>query len=73
MTQAMRFVACHYVQSMDDHLFLCAEDGDVGCTASILKATPFHDPQAAQEAILDHLDGAGVIFTCWQPVDSGDG
>jgi len=62
-------VACYYVQSMDDYLFLCAQDGDVGYTASILKATPFHHLDVAQEAIADHLDGAGVIFTCWQPAD----
>jgi len=70
----MRFVPCYYVQSTDDHVFLCAMDGDVGYTACILNATPFDNPEAAQEAILDHLDGCGVVFACWQPVlDSGHG
>jgi len=68
----MQFVRCYYVQSTDDYSFLRMGDGDLGVTSSIFKAVAFYDEESAYQAVLDHFDGAGKIFSCWQPAKNDD-
>lgn len=59
----MQITPCYFVQSTDDYTFLRADgEGGVDSTPLITNATPFNTPEAAVDAVQDHLSGEGVVF-----------
>ncbi|HXC40739.1 MAG TPA: hypothetical protein VN667_17520 [Burkholderiales bacterium] len=46
-------------------------EGGVVLVRMLASAVPFEHEEAAQEAVVDHLDGCGVVVPVWMPESDG--
>lgn len=56
------------VQDAESGSFLAPDgEGGVVLVRMLANAAPFRAEDAAQEAVIDHLDGCGVVVPVWVP------
>jgi hypothetical protein len=58
------------VQDAESGCFLAPDgEGGVVLVRMLARAVPFAVEEAANEAVIDHLDGQGVIVPVWVPLE----
>ena len=66
----MRCVRRYLVQDAESGAFLAPDgEGGVVLVRMLSKAVPFQEPDAAHEAVQDHLGGCGVVVPVYQPAE----
>lgn len=69
MGRAVPCTRAYMVQDAEDGFFL-APDGEGGIllVRMLSRAVPFDSEEAANEAVVDHLGGCGVVIPVWVPL-----
>lgn len=66
----MHCVRAFMVQDAESGSFLAPDgEGGVVLVRMLSNAVPFAFEEAANEAVIDHLDGCGVVVPVWVPAD----
>lgn len=66
----MRCVRAYMVQDAESGGFLAPDgEGGVVLVRMLARAVPFACEETASEAVVDHLDGSGVVVPVWVPAE----